>query len=298
MSESKTDAAAIARQRSAPYPRYNLQLVEKFAKIVFDQGPRNCNQDVIAKKAGYSGAKNGSFFAMKSAANQFGFVVAKGDLISVSELWVRAFHEDTPSSLRLARQQAIMQPTLYKRLFEAFADHQLPPMDKLARTIHLDSRYGITKEAALEAVKIFKESAQYAEVLDDRGYFRVTTLDASADSVDGPDGADNSVEVPPPLRDPGTARGGSPAANTGTTQRLTQPPPAGDGMLAIPAGMEKQEFTFKGGNKAYFIVPVPLPTGEKGRFKRWLDLLKMHIDLTLEDDPEQPSHSESDDNNV
>lgn len=299
MSENKTTPATATRQRSAPYPRYTLQQVEKFAKVVFSVGPRNCDQDIVAKKAGYSGSQNGSFFAMRSAASQFGLVIAKNDRISVSEDWIRAFHNELPESLQQARQQAIKKPLLYSRLFEAFSDHQLPGADKLARTIYLDDKYGITKDAALEAVKTFMESVQYAGILDDRNYIRNTNPVTVSIVDDNLENLDDNPEQPTIFRDLDSPRGSNRVNAQASTLKSAQQPIIHDGgTLSIPAGMEKQELTFRGGKKAYFILPVPLPIGEKARLKQWLDLVKLHIDLTLEDEPEQPIYGVADDNSV
>ncbi|HEY0603618.1 MAG TPA: hypothetical protein VGD58_11940 [Herpetosiphonaceae bacterium] len=292
MAEGKLDVTSGTRQRSVPYPRYTLQNVEKFASIVFSEGPRNCDQDIVAKKAGYSSSNNGSFFAMRSAASQFGMVIAKGDRISVTEEWIEAFHEDTVSSLRRARQQAIKQPSLYKQLFEVFLDNQLPPEDKLARTVYLDPKYGITKDAAVEAMKIFMESARYAGVLDERNYLRFTPLAPISQSEEDFDTQANNDFEQPKFRDSNSQIEGNRAASQGVAPKPVSPLPSissssDRGDITIPDGMEKQEITFRGGKKAYFILPVPLPGGEKARLKQWLDLIKMHIDITLEDDPKQ-----------
>jgi hypothetical protein len=300
MSENKPVIGTATRQRSAPYPRYNLQQVEKFARVVFLEGSRNCDQDIIAKKAGYSGSQNGSFFAMRSAASQFGLVSAKNDRISVTPEWINAFHEDTPEILQSAREQAIRKPLLYSRLFEAIADHQLPGAEKLARTIYLDVKYGITKDAALEAIKTFMESVQYAGILDEKNYIRLTTstaLPASTDTLNNPN---DDYEQPSMFRESDTSRGTNRPSNQGAVSKSIpqQPIMQDENMLSIPYSMEKQELTFRGGKKAYFIMPVPLPKGEKARLNKWLEVIKMQIELSLEDEPEPPAYTVTDDDSV
>lgn len=301
MTEKKIDKPSTTRQRSAPYPRYNLQQVEKFARIVFSEGPRNCDQDIIAKKASYSGSQNGSFFAMRSAASQFGLVVAKGDRISVSEEWITAFHEDTDEYLRYARQVAMKQPNLYSQLLGVFSDVQLPTVEKLARTIYLEPKYGVMKDAATEAVKTFLESAQYAGILDEKNRLRMIN-DTNSDQSNGSfsdlddDKQTQSYSDSTPLHN--SNRSNTPVNPSRSVSHLSTGQLVSDGnIITVSATMEKQEFTFRGGKKAYFVSPAPLPRGEKERLKQWLDLLKLHIDLTLEDEPEPSSQDTFDSNN-
>jgi hypothetical protein len=143
-----------------------------------------------------------------------------------------------------------------------------------------------------EAVRIFIESAQYAGVIDDKNYLQIPTTDISFESEkysDIPDGA--NLEQPPIYQDPGFSNIGSrvsgqmASVKSGGERSITQLTAEGT-TVSVPNSMEKQEITFRGGKKAYFILPVPLPIGEKERLKQWLDLIKQHIDLTLEDDPQ------------
>src|SRR5207247_445260 len=112
-----------------------------------------------------------------------------GGYLSVSEPWIAAFHAETPDLFRQARQEATRQPDLYRQLLDEYAARQVPSVEKLARDLHLNQRYGILKEAARAAAQTFIESANYAGLLDAKGFIQSgsasqeTSEDADRDVV-------------------------------------------------------------------------------------------------------------------
>lgn len=269
---TERNANPTTRQRSASYPRYNLEQVEKLARAAFEIGPRNCDQDRVAQALDYKNAQNGAFMGLRSSANQFGLITTRGQYLSVTDEWIRVFNEDNPEILRAARREAMRQPELYRKLIEEYAGRQFPTLEKLARELHLTPKYGILKDAAKAAAEVFIESARYAELFDSRGYLQVNDIEGEA--------ADKSSNER--QRDPGRASNRQPSQQTASELQTGQPVGSGYESVSIPQGLDRHEIRMRNGQKAYMFVPVPLPSGEKER-------LKKYIDLMLEEDPQDVS---------
>lgn len=253
------------RQRSVSYPRYTLQQAEKLARKVLDEGARHCDNDKVAKGTGYSGANNGAYVALRSTAGQFGLVVASGGFISLTEEWINAFASDSVDDLKRARQNAMQLPELYKLLIEEYRDKQIPSPEKLAQQLYLNQRYGITKEASQVAAQVFLDSASYAGLLDVKGFLRIGTS-VNAETVD----VESVNEVVTAPFEVGDVNDRQEIRNVQSTTRVDQ-------IVKTVPELDKHEMRLRNGQKAYLLVPVPLPKGEKER-------LKALIDLILEDD--------------
>ena len=131
---ARVPAPPNSRQRSAAHPRYTLQQVERLAQAAFEMGPRHCDQDKLASAVGYKNAQNGAFIGLRATAGQFGLVtVVESKYMSVTEEWIEVLNSEDPARLRLARQEAIRRPDLYRQLLEEYGERQLPGEEKLAR---------------------------------------------------------------------------------------------------------------------------------------------------------------------
>jgi hypothetical protein len=263
---AKQNLAAVTRLRSASYPRYDLKQSEKLARAAFEMGPRHCDQDKVAQAIGYKNAQNGAFIALKASANQFGFVVGQGRYLSVAENWINVFNSEDADEARIARISAMTQPDLYKKIIQEYADRQLPAPEKFARDLHLSQKYGILKDAARIAAQVFVESANFAGILDAKGFLRRPDAVLATDNTD-PLKSSNVQEEPEAELDPPVQQ--FPHALTGKS-----------GFPDSSEGLDRIEIRLRNGQKAYFFLPVPLPYGEKER-------LKQYLDLALEEGPSQ-----------
>jgi hypothetical protein len=277
MTENKSTAQT--RQRSASYPRYNLQQVERFARVAFDIGPRHCDQDRVAQALNYKNAQNGAFIGFKASASQFGLITGRGQYLSVADEWIRVFNEEDPDLLRTARQEAMRQPELYRKLIEDFADRQFPSLEKLTRELHLNSKYGILKDASKAAAEIFVESANFASLLDTRGYLRFNGFEKEATDKSSDERQKESGREATSYR----------SVNRTSSQQATsdlqneRSVVSGYENVLIPEELDRIEIRMRSGQRAYLFVPVPLPLGEKER-------LKKYIDLILEEETQTTSH--------
>ncbi len=268
----KTKASPLldsSPSRSSSYPRFTLQKAEGLARAIFELGgTRSCDPERVAQEVGYT-VKSGSYLGLKSTASQFELIkVEKNGCLSVSSDWIEVFHHSEDLALiRKARREAISRPKLYQQLIEDYTQRQLPKLDKLSRELHLNQKYGILKDAAEVAARIFIESASYVGLLDERGYL---VLDQNRD--------DSQID---------TESNQSESKEQDATQepeRLIENKPQQSNRNLLPEilpeleGLEKYEITLTNRKKAYIYVPVPLPYGEKKR-------LKQYIDLILEDLP-------------
>ena len=243
--------ASNSRGRSASYPRYNLQQAEGLAKAVFDEGVRNCDEDVIARKLTYSNARNGAFVALKSSANQFGLIEHNKGYISVTDEWINVFHSENTELFRAARQKAMYKPTLYRQLLDEYSNRQLPSADKLKRELYLNERYGILKEAADLAIQTFLDSASFASILDGKNFILSPNTD---ESVNEPEASSEQLKTSSPSMPTSAPKQDAPLGNPGLE------------------GLDRIEVHLVNGKKAFLYVPVLLPFGEKERLKRYIDL--------------------------
>jgi hypothetical protein len=262
--QTAVDLFSQSRQRSSPYPRSTLQQVEEFARAVFDLGARNCDRERVAQKVGYKSITSGSYTRLQSTATQFGLIkIEKNSVLSVTDEWVEVFHHSEDLQLiKAARKSAFLVPKLYQQLVEKYTEHQLPSLDKLSRELYLNQKYGILKDAAEAAARIFLESASYAGLLNEREYL-IIDQDRNKSQID------KEINQPELKEEETIKESEIPIENK---------PPQNQGNLLpeiLPEleGLEKYEITLTNRKKAYIYVPVPLPYGEKKRLQQYIDLI-------------------------
>lgn len=263
--------ALTSRTRSVPHPRYTLEQVEELARRAFEMGARHCDQDAVAQAVHYKNSTNGAFKGIRAAASYFGLVTYKDDrYLSVAEPWIEAFHADDDDSVRRLRQDAVRQPALYLQLIEEFTDRQLPSAEKLARQLFLTPKYGILKDAADQAARVFLDSMKYAGLIDQHNFLRASSAVQSGDWE-------------PPQR---TIAAQVPMEVKPTYETIAAPnnPVAAPPYVPVDSALDRIEVQLSGGRRAYLFVPVPLPAREKERLKRYIDLiLEPDERLTVED---------------
>ncbi|MHB1071381.1 MAG: hypothetical protein ACYC3Q_01005 [Gemmatimonadaceae bacterium] len=263
--DSKSSDVAKGRTRSVPHPRYTLQQVEDLARAAFAMGARHCDQEAVAQAVGYKNSTNGAFKGIRAAASYFGLIAYRDDrFLSVTEPWIDAFHTDDFERLRDLRQEAVQQPELYRALIEEFSGRQLPSAEKLARHLFLTPKYGILKDAADTAAKVFLESLRSSGLVDAFNYLRL-----DSDSLDGAE----------PLhdRDPGRPLNPEPRTVAAAAPSTSIPASPGPSLGGLPIegerALDRIEVQLSGGRKAYLLVPVPLSKREKDRLKSYIDLV-------------------------
>ncbi len=258
--------------RSSAYPRVNLQKAEELAQKVFENGARNCDQDIIAKAVGYSNAKNGSYKSLKAAAKNFGLVNYDGNCsISLEEKWINVLHSEDSAKLKNARKQSVQQPNLYQQIIEEYKDRQLPQLDKLSRELHLNPKYGILQDVAESAAKIFLESAEYAGIINPNRYINIEDDFIDQDSTSIEDNIANLQNEDTEVDE---------GENTEYKRNYKQQEKSINNNnftivnnIHSAEGLEKYEINLVNQKRAYIYVPVPLPYGEKERLKKYIDLI-------------------------
>lgn len=256
------------RERSAPYPRDDLKSSEEFARIAFDLGARDVLQDAVASATGYSGTANGAYKRSRASAKYFGLVEYTGDeFISVTEPWIAAFHDEDAAALRAERIRAVRQPELYRQLFETYADRMLPRPDKLARELYLNPQYGILQDAATDAAQTFWVSANFAGLIDEKGFLRLD-----------------------PPQEEGRVASKAATEHIGTEELMPEREQDGPRLAArVPLeGYDTFEIRVSGNRKVVIQVPSPgtLSESDKARVKGHVDLIPAPEDI--ENSPSQP----------
>jgi hypothetical protein len=270
-----------SRQKSSSYPGYTLRQAEELAKAAFDSGARNCDQDKVAQAAKYS-ASGGAFKVLRSTAKQFGLIkLEKNGCLSVTDEWIEVFHHSDNIQLsKEARRKAILRPTLYKHIIEEFTNRQLPTVEKLTRELHLNQKYGILKDAAGNAARLFLESANYVGLLNEQGYL-INPIQDGREEVKNDIEASNNIGVEGEEQNTEQVQR-EVSKNLNSEESLRQPENSVERMPPSLEGLDRHEITLINGKKAYLYVPVPLPYGEKERLKKYLGFIS---DLILEESP-------------
>ena len=256
----KDSSNATARVRSVPHPRYTLAQVEDLARQVFNIGARHCDQDAVAQAVHYKNSTNGAFKGIRAAASYFGLVTYGDDrYLSVTEPWIETFHADDDDGIRRLRREAVQQPELYRQLIEEFSDRQLPNTEKLARQLFLATKYGILKDAADTAARVFLDSVRFAGLVDANNFLRVNDV-SDVGSVPASPSDQSQHQRPTSPQDSGT----QPQPNTIQNPGIIFP---------VNEHLDRIEVQLTGGRRAYLFVPVPLPAREKDRLKKYIDLI-------------------------
>lgn len=296
MANANGDQGSVqTRQRSASYPRYTLEQCEELTRAAFHAGARNLDQDRIAQEVGYKNARNGSFRGFRATAGQFGMITYEGDnYLSVAQQWIDVLDSEDTEALQRARQEAIVKPPLFRQLIDEYVDKHLPSMDKIARRIHLNPKYGILQDAAEVAARIFIESAKYAGMVDAKGFLRAPNSDQTSlgnegaqrsfyNDALGQTGRSNVNEQPPHIPSQSHAQQKGVSEDVGGIANQAS---------LVPKDLLRQEVPLRKGRMAIFFVPRFLTLDDKRRLKGYIDLM-----LDEEEEPLQlpPANREIDD---
>lgn len=230
------------RTKSSAYPNFNIERCIEFAERIFNKGARHVLLDVAAKEMNYSNKKVGPFLALRAAAKYFGLVEYEGDYISVTENYINVLLEKSEKRKKEFVQQAVFQPTLYRKLFEAFGGKQLPSEQDLAARLHIDEKYGITKEASTNAARVFIESVKHVGLLDENNYLRVPGQDLEAEQT-----TEYRIQT------------AEEKVSILSKEKLTS--------------LDRYEFTLETGDKVVLALPPKLSNKDKSRLKMLIDLI-------------------------
>lgn len=236
----KTEAK---RARSSAYPNFNIERCIEFTEKIFAKGARHVLLDIAAKEMNYNNKKVGPFLALRAAAKYFGLVEYEGDYISVSENYINVLLEKSDERKKEFMRQAVLRPTLYAKLFDTFGGKQLPNEKDLATRLYIDTKYGISKDASIDAARVFVASVKYAGLLDENNYLMIP-------------GQELEIEQPAsPERQSGTEK----------TPLLHKE--------KLPPSLDRYEFTLGTGEKIVLALPPRLLHEDKERLKKQIDLI-------------------------
>lgn len=248
--ETSVEQLKKKRERSSSYPQVNLKECMDFAEKVFEMGPKNVLLDEAAKKAGYKNKEVGPFLTLRAAARYFGLVEYNKDYISVTDSLINVLLEKSNNAKNDFIRKSILQPTLYKRLFENFVGKQLPNEEDLAKRLSFDKQYGISREASKTAAKIFEESVKIAGLLDNNNY-----LKPPDEAISKPEEKSDITTVERKRED---------LSEEEPSQRVK---------------LDRYEITLQGGVRISLLVPPILSQKDKQRLKTMIDLIPERLDV-------------------
>lgn len=225
------------RERSSAYPNVNIARCIEFAEKIFNKGGRHILQDVAAKEMNYSKKDVGPFLALRAATKYFGLVEYEGDYISVSENYINVLLEKSDVRKKEFIRQAVLRPALYAKLFDTYGGKQLPGEQDLATRLYIDKIYGITRDASIDAARVFIESVKYAGLLDENNYL----LHPALEKVQEHEALKSKEEIADEKKQ--------------------------------ASSLDRYEFTLETGDKILLALPPTLSTKDKDRLKRLIDLI-------------------------
>ena len=149
------------RERSTAYPACSLETsLGDVTKLKERLGKGPYSREAAAKALGYSGI-NGISAGRIAACVHYGLLTRSGSTYYISDLASRIINPTSESEKSLAIAEAFQVPALYSKLIQAYMNEALPTMlpNILARN------YGIADKAASNAAQTFRESAEFAGML-------------------------------------------------------------------------------------------------------------------------------------
>lgn len=177
-SPAQDEPAPRKRERSARYPGVALEDSLELATLVDRRGLDGLTAGDIATAMGYTNIKTNTFSSRLSAARQFGLLALKDDGYTLTTLARSILHPVDPGDLPRLRRQAMLEPPLYKELFERFGGKRMPEPAILANVLYHD--YDIIASAKQVAAEAFLESARHVGLLGDDGVLRTPGSEAQA----------------------------------------------------------------------------------------------------------------------
>ena len=143
------------------YPVYDLESALGLVGAIRDQGGGQADQPHLASYLEYSGTNNGAFQHRIAAASLFGLTEKQGRYLVPTALATRILAPEHPGEDDLrARHQAFMSVPLYRQLYRRYQSGPLPPEAGL-RNI-LETHYGVPRQRAQRAYRVFMDSADQA----------------------------------------------------------------------------------------------------------------------------------------
>lgn len=193
---SDEPTAPRKRERSARYPGVALEDSLELAALVDRRGLDGLTAGDIATAMGYTNIKTNTFSSRLSAARQFGLLALKDDGYVLTPLARSILHPVDPNDLPRLRRLAMLEPPLYKELFERFGGKRVPEPAILANVLYHD--YDIIASAKQVAAEAFLESARHVGLLGDEGVLRTPGSEAAAPAPAAPEvpAAPTVVAVP------------------------------------------------------------------------------------------------------
>jgi hypothetical protein len=164
----------VRREKSVRYPYYNLEDSLGFAKMI-DQiaGRKDAPISAILEHMGIKSENNKQLNYKISSSEQFGLISKHNKSLVVTEL---ARNILSPPGDESQKQQLLLEafqsPPIYKQLIEKYEEKELPVV--LPNVLQ---NMGIVKSKIDRAAKVFKQSARYANALDEESKLQTLNIE-------------------------------------------------------------------------------------------------------------------------
>jgi len=150
-------------QKSRPYPPSDIEEALEFAGIVEKLGARNVSEQILLKELGLTNPTTTSFWAKKTSAKHFGFIIVDGKSYTLTERSGQILRPKDEDSKKNLLVESFLEPVLYKDLWDKFQGKHVPPTETLANILLHD--HGINVHVSRDAARAFIDSAKYVGLL-------------------------------------------------------------------------------------------------------------------------------------
>lgn len=238
-------------ERSRAYPAAGLApSIESAQKVQVALGKNWHDRESVAKGMGYAKLHGGAARRVASLVH-YGLLERKGDQYRVSELMQRILHPKDASEKAAAIRDAFLRPTIFAEITTRFsAEGRLPT--QFSNILVRD--FGITAKASADVAQTYRESGEFAGVLDATGAYAGTA------SETGPSVSDADLPIDNP-READTEPSGN--AGDGRTQTF--------------------DFSLTGGRRARLSVPSKLTARDVLIIRKQIELLDLQIGTEAEE---------------
>jgi hypothetical protein len=153
----ETATPGAERQRSTiEFPYASLEDGLVVARAIHERGVLSCTPDQLAGWMGQSGV-SGAFRLRLSTARIFGLIETERGAITLTDIGRRIVD---PAQERAARADAFLQVPLYRKLYDNYKGHTLPPRPRGLE--HAMAQLGVSSKQTDRARQAFERSAQQA----------------------------------------------------------------------------------------------------------------------------------------
>lgn len=214
-------------------------------------GMSRASRETVAQALGYT-SMSGTARRALAALTHFGLMERSGAAaMQISSLGRRLLVPRDEREAQEALAEAAAQPALYRKLIDRFAGHALPNL--LPNILIRD--FGVFSNSSNDVAAIFRESVEFAGLLQNGVLSRGSTHDAATET------ASDRVDA----EEVAGSRGGETQGSDSGARSES---------VAVPAGMQRYTIPLDtNGRVASIDIPLPVAAGDLRKVRKWAEYM-------------------------